>query len=120
MPPFSAPRARPAFLLALLVLLWVVASDTGDATDRDRPTLGAKAAVIESVTTIEVVAADRPAISSTKRVGLRPMTSLPPAGPALDAASSLAGLAWRSGSIGWSEPLALHLAERGPPPTVGD
>lgn len=120
MPSSTALRARSALVLALVVLPWVATSDTADLPGRDRSRHAVDAAVIESATTIEVVTADRPTVSPAKRDVLRPMPSLPPAGPAFDAASSLAWLAWRSGAIGWSEPLALHLAERGPPPIAGD
>jgi hypothetical protein len=116
----TALRTRSALVLAMLVLPWVAASHAADRPDRDHARLDGDAPAIESVTTIELVTADRPTISSTKRDGLRPIPSLPPAGPALDASSSLAWLAWRSGSIGWTQPLALHLAERGPPPIAGD
>lgn len=119
MPSSTALRTRSVLVLAMVVLPWVAASHAADRPDRDHARLDAGAPVIESVTTIELVTADRPTIS-TKRDWLRPMPSLPPAGPAPDAVSSLAWLAWRSGSIGWTQPLALHLAERGPPPIAGD
>lgn len=119
-PSLTARHARAAFILALVVIPWVVAP-RADGPTPERSSVGTDAATIESLPTIELVTADRPKISPTAKRGdgLRPVSNLSPAGPALDPASSSAWLAWRSGSIGWSGPLALHLAERGPPLPIG-
>ena len=119
-PSLTARHARPAFILALVVIPWVVAPRT-EGPVPDRPDAFDAAASIQTPPAIELVTADRPKISPTAKRGdgLRPVANPPPAGPALDPASSSAWLAWRSGSIGWSGPLALHLAERGPPRFVG-
>jgi hypothetical protein len=71
---------------------------------------------------MELVTADRPKVLPTPKRsdGLRPVSNLLLSGPAFDGASSLVWIGWRSGSVGWSGPLALHLAERGPPLTSGD
>jgi hypothetical protein len=119
-PSLTARHARAAFILALVVIPWVVAPRT-EGPVPDRPDTFDAGAAIQTLPTIELITADRPKISPTAKRGdgLRPVSNLPPAGPALDPASSFAWLAWRSGSIGWSGPLALHLAERGPPRAVG-
>ena len=109
-------------MLAVVVLSWVVASQAEDEPGRNFSTDSTDTAAIESVSTIELVTADRPTVFPTAKrgEGLRPMPGTPPAGPALDAASSFAWLAWRSGSIGWSPPITLHLAGRAPPRIAGD
>jgi hypothetical protein len=114
---FAARHARPAIVLATIVLPWVAVPSTVDDSNRERPVEAQKDTTIEWATTMELVTADRPKVSSTTKRsdGLRPLSNLPVAGRALNAASSFVWIGWRSGSVGWSGPLALHLAERGPP-----
>lgn len=109
-------------VLATIVLPWVAVPSTVGDSSLGRPTDATNRATIESATTIDLVSADRPKVSSTAKRsdGLRPLSNLPVAGPALDAASSFVWIGWRSGSVGWSGPLALHLAERGPPSSILD
>ena len=119
---FAARHARPAIVLATIVLPWVAVPSAVDDSNLVRPTNATKNATIESATTMELVTADRPKVSPTAKRGdgLRPLSNLPVAGPAPDTASSFVWIGWRSGSVGWSGPLALHLAERGPPSSIGD
>jgi len=117
----TAQSARSALVLAMVVLPWVAAPHLGDGSNRHRSTVDTDAA-IESVPTLELVTADRPTVSpSAKRSdGFRLLSIVPAAAPAEDPASSFTGSAWSSGSIGWAEPIALHLARRGPPPLADD
>jgi hypothetical protein len=119
---FAAQHARPAIVLATIVLPWVAVPSTVDDSNRERPTSALKDTTIESATTMELVAADRPKVTAAAKRsdGLRPLSNLPVAGPALNAASSFVWIGWRSASVGWSGPLALHLAERGPPSSTVD
>jgi hypothetical protein len=79
-------------------------------------------ATIRSLSTIELVTADRPMARplATRSDGLRVLSTPPSADPRLHTALTFAWSAPRSGSIGWSVPIALHLAERGPPAVAGD
>jgi hypothetical protein len=104
----------------MVVLPWVAAPHVGDGANRDRSTIDTGAA-IESVSTLELVTANRPTVSpSPKRSeGFRLLSIVPTGVFAEDPGSSFAWSAWSSGSIGWAEPIALHLARRGPPPIAG-
>jgi hypothetical protein len=104
----------------MILLPWVVAPHLGDGRDRHRSSIDTDAA-IESVSTLELVTADRPTVSpSAKRSDGFRIPSIMPAGAlAEDPGSSFAWSAWSSGSVGWAEPIALHLAHRGPPQVTG-
>jgi hypothetical protein len=119
---FAARHARPAIVLVTIVLPWVAVPSTVDDPNRGRPSNATTNVTIESATTMELVTADRPKVLSTPKRsdGLRQLSNLPVAGPALDLASPFVWIGWRSGSVGWSGPLTLHLAERGPPLPSGD
>jgi hypothetical protein len=120
----TARHARSALVLAAVYLPWVVAP-RADGPNTERPPVAADAddgTAIESRPTIELVTVDRPKVLPTPKRsdGLRPLSNLPVAGPAPDTASPLVWIGWRSGSVGWSGPLTMHLAERGPPLSSGD
>lgn len=112
--------ARSALALAMVVLPWVAAPNLGDDRERHRSSIDTDAA-IESVSTLELVTADRPTVSpSAKRSdGFRLLSIVPAGAFSEDPGSSFAWSAWSSGAVGWAEPIALHLAHRGPPPVAG-
>jgi hypothetical protein len=118
----TARHARSALVLAAVYLPWVVAP-RADGPNTEHPAVAADAddgTAIESRPTIELVTADRPTVWPLGRRGEGSrLTSILPSGVP-DVGPSLAWRARRSGSIGWSEPLTLHLAERGPPLSSGD
>ncbi len=103
------------------MLPWVAISRTDEGRPDHRSSVATDAAAIESVSSIELVASDRPTASPlAKRTdGPRLLSIVPADRLGVEPASSFTWLAWRSGSIGWSEPIALHLAGRGPPLIAG-
>jgi hypothetical protein len=110
-------QARAAFVLAVIVLPWVAAPRGGEAPNARRSPSAADSTAIESRSTVEVVTADRPTVSphAKRGDGVRLPSVQPLAGPGAEHPGSFAWPVSRSGSIGWSAPIALHLAERGPP-----
>lgn len=116
----TARSVRSALVLAMVVLPWVAAPHLGVGSNVHRSMIDTDAA-IESVSSLELVTADRPTVfpSAKRSDGFRLLWIVPAGAVAEDPGSSFAWAAWSSGSIGWAEPIALHLARRGPPRTDG-
>jgi hypothetical protein len=113
-------QARYALVLVMVLLPWVAAPRDGEGRGADRVALAAGTAMIEARSTILLVTADRPTVwpQAKRGDGLRLML-VPPAG-GTRVATAIPWSSSRSDSIGWSAPIALHLAERGPPTLSGD
>lgn len=93
-----------------------------DGPRPDRSSTVTVDATIRSFSTIDLVTADRPTarppVARSDR--LRVLSTPPSSDPGFETTLTFASHAQRSGSIGWSAPIALHLAERGPPPIADD
>jgi hypothetical protein len=114
---FVTERTRAVLVLVVAVLPWVAGAPKGDPSFVTHPAAPSSVA-IESVTSLLVIATDRPALAShSKRIdGMRWTSTTPPGGLGVHPASLLAWEMWRSDSIGLTGPIAFHFASRGPPP----
>ena len=113
----AARPVRGALILAIVVLPWVVASQAGIGGVGTSPTVPETTTAIETLTSVLVVASDRPTVStSLKRTdGPRVLAAAPAGRSIVLHPPGLVPIAWSSGRIEGSRPLALHLAGRGPP-----
>ena len=114
------PAVRPvrgALILSIAVLPWVAASPSGTGATGASPAVADGSAAIESLASVLVVASDRPTLAySFKRTdGARVLWATPAGRAILLHPNGLIRLPWSSGPVQRSEPLALHLAGRGPP-----
>lgn len=102
--------------VTIAIVPWVAASRTGDARVTI-PSVPRGSPAIESLASVVGVASDRPAISPrTKPLdGHRLLPALGSNGTGVHPTSWFAGHALHPGSVGVTQPLALNLAERGPP-----
>jgi hypothetical protein len=103
--------------MSIAVLPWVVASQGGIGLPGISRALPESSTAIESLTSVLVVASDRPTVSVSFRPtdGARVLWSTPAGRSFLLHPSGIVRLPWLSGPVERSEPLALHLAGRGPP-----
>lgn len=110
---------RGTLILAISILPWVAASQAGMG-DGTSPAAPETTTAIETLTSMLVVASDRPTVSTSfKRTdGARVMWSTPAGRSVLLHPSALVRLPWSSGPTEGSRPLALHLAGRGPPLSI--
>jgi hypothetical protein len=110
-------RVRGVLVLGIAILPWAVASQGGPGGRGASPAVPESAAAIESFTTLLVVSADRPAVGvALKRTdGARVLWADPAGRSHLHLPIGLVHAPWPALRIERSEPLALHLAGRGPP-----
>jgi hypothetical protein len=110
-------RARGVLVLAVAVLPWAVASQGGLGGRGVSNAVPESASAIESLTMLLVVTADRPTVSiALKRTdGARVLWADPAGRSHLHLPIGLVHAPWPAVRIERSEPLALHLAGRGPP-----
>jgi hypothetical protein len=113
----DVPRGRGVLVLAIAALPWALAFQGGFAGARSSTAVPESAAAIESLTMLLVVTADRPtgSIASKRPEGARLLWAAPAGRSHLHHPMGLVHAPWPAVPIGWSEPLALHLAGRGPP-----
>jgi hypothetical protein len=111
------PRARGVLVLAIAVLPWALAFQGGLAGAGSATAVPQSAAAIESLTMLLVVTADRPtgAIAFKRTEGARLLWGAPAGRSHLHLPMGLVHAPWPGVPIERSEPLALHLAGRGPP-----
>jgi hypothetical protein len=111
------PRARGVLVLAIAVLPWALAFQGGLAGAGSSTAVPQSAAAIESLTMLLVVTADRPtgAIAFKRTEGARLLWGAPAGRSHLHLPMGLVHAPWPGVPIERSEPLALHLAGRGPP-----
>ena len=110
-------RVLGVLVLAVAVLPWAVASQVGPGGRDASPAVPERAAAIDSFTSLLVVTADRPAVGvAPKRTEGARVPWVTPAGRSnLHVPLGLVHASWPAVPIERSEPLALHLAGRGPP-----
>jgi hypothetical protein len=102
--------------VGIAVLPWAVASLGGPAGPGGTTAPPESAATIESLATLPALAADGPNLSvALKRTEARVLLATPAGRSNPHLQLNLAHAQWPASSIGRSEPLALHLAGRGPP-----
>ena len=109
-------RRRAVLVFAIAILPWAAASWVGE---RGHASSGADpnaSATVQAFTWMPVVASDRPStlLFIRRTDGTQPAVTTP-AGLALARPWALAREAWPASSAARIAPLALHLAERGPP-----
>ena len=113
----SAVRPRRAVVVfAIAILPWAVASWVGERGQSSSAADPNASATVQAFTWMPVVASDRPStlLFVRRTDGSQPAVATP-AGLALAHPSALAREAWPSSPTARIEPLALHLAGRGPP-----
>ena len=110
-------RVRGVVVLSVAVLPWAVASQGGLGGVGAAPAGSEGSVAIESVTTLLVVTADRPTLSSVlKRTeGSRVLWATPAGRSNLHIQLGLVHVPWPADPIERFQPLALHQAGRGPP-----
>ena len=110
-------RARGVLVLAIAVLPWAVASQGGPGGAGASTAVPESAAAIESLTMLLFVTADRPTVSNAlKRTdGARVLWATPTGRSNLHVPLGLVHAPWPAAPTQRSEPLALHMAGRGPP-----
>lgn len=104
-------------LLAIAILPWVAVSRVGEWRPPSPPSVADTSAAIEALTSMLVVAADRPSLSfHAKRAdGIR-LVATPSAGRlGVSPPSLLARKVRAASAVAPTVPLARHLAGRGPP-----
>lgn len=102
--------------VAIAALPWAVASQGGPGGPGGTTAPPESAATMESLATLPVVAADGPTLSvALKRTEARVLLATPAGRSNPHLLQNLVHAPWPALSIGRSEPLALHLAGRGPP-----
>jgi hypothetical protein len=108
-------------VLALAVLPWAVASQGGLVGAGASTAVPESSAAIESLTMLLVVTADRPTVGvGLKRTdGARVLWATPAGRSTLHLQIGLVHAAWPAVPIERAQPLALHLAGRGPPLALG-
>lgn len=113
----DVPRTRGVLVLAIAVLPWALASQGGLAGAGSSTAVRESAAAIESLTMLFVVTADRPtaSIAFKRTEGARLLWAAPAGRSHLHLPMGLVHAPWPADPIERSEPLALHLAGRGPP-----
>lgn len=119
MNPFTVRRAGVVLAVAIAIVPWIAVSRTGDARVT-LPSIPRGSPAIESLASVVGVASDRPAISPhAKRLdGHRLVATLASEG-GVHPTSSFIWDGMHSGGLGVTAPLALNLAERGPPHLLG-
>ncbi|HKE53809.1 MAG TPA: hypothetical protein VKC55_03475 [Actinomycetota bacterium] len=112
---------RGVVVLALAVLPWAVASQGGLVGAGASTAVPESSAAIESLTMLLVVTADRPTVGvGLKRTdGARVLWATPAGRSTLHLQIGLVHAAWPAVPIQRAQPLALHLAGRGPPLALG-
>jgi len=110
-------RARGVLVLAVAVVPWAVASTGGLGATDASPVGRESSTAIESLTSLLVVTADRPTVSvGLKRTeGARVLWALTAGRSSLHLVLVLMHTPWPAFPIERSQPLAVHLAGRGPP-----
>jgi len=113
-------RARGVLVVAVGVLPWAVASQGGPSGAGGSTAVPEAAAAIESLAMLPVLTADRPAggITFKRTEGARVLWTAPAASSNLHLPLALVHAPWPGDPIVRSQPLALHLAGRGPPLAV--
>jgi hypothetical protein len=110
-------RVRGVLVLSVAVLPWAVASQGGLGGVGAAPAGSESSVAIESLTTVLVVTADRPTLSSAlKRTEVSRVLWATPAGRSnLHLPLGPVHAPWPADPIERFQPLALHQAGRGPP-----
>jgi hypothetical protein len=109
-------RVRGVLVLSVAVLPWAVAAQGGHPAGGASPVGPESPAAIESLTTALMVTADRPVLSvALKRTEARVPWATPAGRSNLHLPLGLVHAPWPAVPIERSEPLAVHLAGRGPP-----
>lgn len=102
-------------VLVIAILPWVTASRIGEWRPASTLTVPDTSATIEALTSLLVVASDRPALSfHAKRTDGTRLAATPTGGLGVSPLP-LAWEAWSAVSITRTAPIAFHLASRGPP-----
>lgn len=116
MNPFAVRRTGAALAVTIAIVPWVAASRTGDARVTI-PSVPRGSPAIETLASVVGVASDRPSMSPRAKHfdGHRLLAALGSSGVGVHPTSWSAWRLWHSGSVGVTKPLALNLAERGPP-----
>jgi hypothetical protein len=103
-------------VLAIAILPWVAASRIGEWRPASTLTVPDTSATIEALTSLLVVASDRPALSfHPKRTDGTRLAATTPTGGLGVSTLPLAWEAWSAVSFTRTAPIAFHLASRGPP-----
>ena len=103
-------------VLVIAILPWVTASRIGEWRPVSTLTVPDTSATIEALTSLLVVASDRPALSfHAKRTDGTRLAATTPTGGLGVSPLPLAWEAWSALSITRTAPIAYHLASRGPP-----
>ena len=101
---------------AIAILPWAAVSALGERSPVSSSAVPNASATVEAVTSMPVVASDRPSTLLFGRRTDRTQTAVTaPAGLALAHPSALAREAWPASPTARIVPLAMHLAGRGPP-----